>query len=96
MKIETYLYDSADYLTSDEAIAEYLRLSLESEDAREIAQALATIVRARGGVAKFASEIGLDPDALSSLLNDGDQSPAGDMLKIMQVLGAKLSSAKVA
>jgi probable addiction module antidote protein len=96
MRVETYPYDSADFLTDDETIAEYLRLSLESGDAQEIAQALATIVRARGGVAKLAGDIGLDPDALSRLLNDGDHSSLRDTLKIMHALGVRLSAAKVA
>jgi probable addiction module antidote protein len=96
MKVETYPYDSAEFLTDDETIAEYLTLSLESGDAQEIAQALATVVRARGGVPKLAGEIGIDPDSLTDLLKDGEQSALPNMLKLMNALGIRLSASKVA
>jgi len=96
MKVETYPYDSAEFLTDDETIAEYLTLSLESGDAQEIAQALATVVRARGGVPKLAREIGIDSDSLTDLLKDGEQSALPNMLKLMNALGIRLSASKVA
>jgi len=96
MKVETYPYDSAEFLTDDETIAEYLTLSLESGDAQEIAQALATVVRARGGVPKVAGEIGIDSDSLTDLLKDGEQSALPNMLKLMNALGIRLSASKVA
>ena len=39
MGIKTTPWDAAEFLTSDEAIAEYLTLSLESDDPREIGRA---------------------------------------------------------
>ncbi len=96
MKVQTYPYDSADFLTDEETLSEYLTLSLESGDTREIAQALATAVRARGGVTKLANESGLDSDTLNQMLQDDGQSPLGNMLKVMHALGVRLSASKVA
>lgn len=96
MKVETFPYDAADYLTDDETIAEYLTLSLESGDTREIAQALQTVARARGGIAKLALEIGIAPDSLSRMLADDYDPGLGVVLKVMQALGVKLSASRVA
>jgi len=96
MKVKTYPYDSAEFLTDEETIAEYLKLSLESGDAQEIAQAMATVVRARGGVPKLAGEIGIDPDSLANLLKDSDLAALPIMLKLMNALGIRLSASKVA
>ena len=48
MKVaETILpFDAADYLTSDEAVADYLAAAFETGDATDVSPALATIARA--------------------------------------------------
>ena len=96
MTVETFPFDAADYLTDEETIAEYLTLSLESGDDREIAQALQTVVRARGGVAKLAGQIGIEPDTLTRMLTEDYGPSLGVVLKVMQALGVKLSASKVA
>jgi len=96
MKVKTYPFDAADYLTDEETIAEYLTLSLESGDPLEIVQALNTIVRARGGAPKLAGVLGLDEESLSKILSDGSDSGVGATLKVLYALGVRLSAATVA
>ena len=51
-------FDPADYLTSPEAIAEFVSDSLETGDAVYIAKAMGVAARAKG-MTKIASETGL-------------------------------------
>lgn len=47
-KVKTYPYDSADYLTSHEAIVVYVEDAFKTQDASFIALALGVAVRAKG------------------------------------------------
>ncbi len=47
MPLETFEYDSAEFLESEEAIAEYLLAASEDGDANHIARALGVVARAR-------------------------------------------------
>lgn len=51
-------FDAADYLTSDEAIAEYLTAAAEGGEAAHIAQAMGTVVRARN-LSQLARDTGM-------------------------------------
>lgn len=96
MGLKTYPFDAAEFLTDDETIAEYLTLSLESDDPREIAQALGTVARARGGIAQLAAETGLAREALYRALSESGNPELGTVLKVMHALGVKLSASMVA
>ncbi len=93
MALELKPFDPADYLTNDETIAEYLRLALESNDRREIVQALGDVTRARGGIDKLAKEAGLEPRALQGALSDTGNPDLHTLVKILTALGIKLSVA---
>jgi DNA-binding phage protein len=47
MRVETALYDPAEFLTDEEGIAGYLRLAREGNDTLVIAKAQETVKRAR-------------------------------------------------
>lgn len=47
MPLETFEYDSAEFLGGDGAIAEYLLAASENGDANHIARALGVVARAR-------------------------------------------------
>jgi probable addiction module antidote protein len=96
MGIKTQPWDAAEFLTTDEAIAEYLTLSLESNDAREIAQALGSVARARGGIAELARQTGLTREALHRALSETGNPEFATVLKVMRALGVKLSASMVA
>jgi probable addiction module antidote protein len=96
MALKTYPFDPADFLTDDETIAEYLTLSLESDDPREIAQALGAVARARGGMAELAKQTGITREALYRALSETGNPELGTVLKVMHALGVKLSASLVA
>jgi probable addiction module antidote protein len=96
MAIKTYPWDAAEFLDSNEAVAEYLTLSLESNDIGEIAQALGTIARARGGIAELARQTGITREALHRALSENGNPEFATVLKVMHALGVKLSASMVA
>jgi probable addiction module antidote protein len=96
MAIKTHPWDAAEFLDSDEAVAEYLTLSLESNDIAEIAHALGTIAKARGGIAKLARQTGITCEALHRALSENGNPEFATVLKVMHALGVKLSASMVA
>ena|SRR5574344_2274553 len=56
-------FDMANYLRSEEEIAEYLRQVLEDNDPAELASALGHVARARG-MPQLAKETGLSRESL--------------------------------
>jgi probable addiction module antidote protein len=92
MKVKTYPYDPAEFLTDDETIAGYLTLALESEDPRVIAKALGAVARARGGIAELARQTGITREALYRALSDSGNPELGTVLKVMHALGVRLSA----
>src|SRR4051794_2880711 len=73
MSIDTRPYDSARYLDSDEAIAEYLAAAFEEGDPKGIAHALEVIARARG-MTQLSRDTGIAREALYRALS-GEGNP---------------------
>ena len=51
--LEVTRFDPADFLKSDEAVAEYLNAAMETGDAAFIADAIGVIARARGMIRRL-------------------------------------------
>lgn len=64
-------YDSAQYLDTEDAIAEYVAVAFETEDPAFIAQALGTVARARS-MTRLAQQIGMSRPALYRALSGAD------------------------
>ena len=96
MAIKITPFDAAEYLTDDESIAAFLTEALESDDPREIAQALGVVARARGGIAQLARETGITREALYRALSDSGNPELGTVLKVMRALGVRLTATMVA
>jgi probable addiction module antidote protein len=96
MGLETAPYDTADSLTDDETISEYLTDALESNDPRVIAKALGTVARAKGGIAQLARDTGISREALYRALSDSGNPELGTVLKVTRALGVRLSATMVA
>ncbi|MBS0450359.1 MAG: putative addiction module antidote protein [Proteobacteria bacterium] len=89
-KIKTRPFDVANYLESEEDVAEYLSQVLEEGDPAELAGALGAIARARG-MAQLAIETGLSRESLYKSLS-GERAPSSDTLfKVVRALGLKLT-----
>ena len=89
-KIKTSLYDSAEYLDSDEAVNAYMEEALATDDPALIAKALGTIARARG-MAQIAKKAGLSRESLYKALSAEGNPEFGTIIRVMHALELKLS-----
>src|SRR5262245_39741446 len=82
-------FDMADYLDSDEAVAEYLTQVLADNDPGELARALGHIAKARG-MAQIASAAGMARESLYKALRP-DAHPRFDTIqRVCAALGVRL------
>lgn len=82
-------FDMAAHLSDDQAIAEYLTVVLEENDAAALADALGTVARARG-MTEIAKASGLTREALYKALR-ADAHPRFDTIsRVCAALGVKL------
>lgn len=91
MTIATREFDAAEYLDSEETMAEFLSAALETGDPAFIAESIGVIARARG-IAQIAQETGLGRTSLYKALR-ADGNPAfSTVLQVMKVLGLSLQA----
>jgi probable addiction module antidote protein len=88
-------FDAADYLDSEEVIAEYLNLALASEHPELLLQAVADVAKARG-MAQLAKDTGLGRESLYKALAPGAKPRYDTVLKIIRALGVQLHTSPVA
>lgn len=89
--IKTTPFDVADYLDSEEMIAEYLSVILEEDDADLFIRALGDIARARG-MTHIAKETGLGRESLYKALKSGSNLRYQTVQKVLKALGIKLTA----
>jgi len=84
-------WDSAEYLKTDEDMANYLDACMEEagDDPAFIAKALGTIARARG-MTQVARDAGLSRESLYRALSGEGNPEFGTILKVVKALGLKL------
>ncbi|HLT05860.1 MAG TPA: addiction module antidote protein [Pseudomonas sp.] len=84
-------WDSAEYLKTEEDIANYLDACLAEagDDPAFIAKALGTIARARG-MTQVARDAGLSRESLYKALSGQGNPEFGTILKVVRALGLKL------
>lgn len=82
-------FDAAEYLDSEQAIAEYLTVVLEENDAPLLAAALGDIARARG-MTDIAKASGLSREALYKALRPDAQPRFDTISRVCTALGVKL------
>jgi probable addiction module antidote protein len=83
------VFYAADYLDSEEVIAEYLNVALSSEDPDLFLQAIADVAKARG-MAQVAKETGLGRESLYKALAPGAKPRYDTVLKLIRALGVEL------
>lgn len=90
-KVTFSRYDVADYLESEEDMAEYLEACMEEagDDAAYIAAALGDIARARG-MGQLAKDTGISREGLYKALSADGNPSLGTVLKVVRALGLKL------
>ncbi|MBD8128976.1 addiction module antidote protein [Pantoea agglomerans] len=89
-------WDSAEYLKTEEDMAEYLNACMEEagDDPAFIARALGTIARARG-MTQVAREAGVSRESLYRALSGNGNPEFGTILKVVKALGLRLHSTAV-
>jgi probable addiction module antidote protein len=84
-------FDAADYLDSEETIAEYLTAALEDSNPEVFLAAVRDVARARG-MAQLAKDAGLGRESLYKALTPGAKPRYETVLKLLHALGVKLSA----
>lgn len=89
-KLKTRAFDAANYLSSEEEMAEYLSVVMEDGDTTLLAAALGDIARARG-MTQLARDTGLSRESLYKSLS-GERAPSSDTLfKVIRALGFEVN-----
>ena len=89
--IKTTTFDVADYLDSEEMIAEYLSAILEENDPDLFIKALGDVAKARG-MTHIAKETGLGRESLYKALRSGSNLRYQTVQKVLKALGIKLTA----
>jgi len=90
--VKTKRFDPADYLTADEALAEYINAALETGDPVFIADSLGIVARVRG-MARVARQAGLGRESLYKALCAEGNPKFATVLKVVGALGLRLTAA---
>jgi probable addiction module antidote protein len=83
-------FDAADYLDSEEIIAEYLKAALEDDNPDVFLAAVGDVARARG-MAKVAKKAGLGRESLYKALAPGAKPRYETVKRLLDSLGVKLT-----
>ena len=82
-------FDAANYLDSEEAIAEYLSAALEDENPDVFLMAVRDVARARG-MTQLAHDAGMGRESLYKALTPGAKPRYDTVLKLLRALGVQL------
>lgn len=88
-------FEIADYLDSDEMIAEFLTAALEDENPDIFIAALGHVAKAKG-MSEIARETGLGRESLYKALKEGAKPRYETVAKVLSALGVRLTVEKVA
>jgi probable addiction module antidote protein len=87
--METSKFDIADYLDSNEMIAEYLNTILEEGNDTEIVTAIGHIAKAIG-MTKIAEETGMSRPSLYKALSEGAKPQFSTIMKVLKAVGGQI------
>ena len=83
-------FDAADYLDSEEMIAEYLSAAMEDENPDVFLAAVSDVAKARGMTA-IANSTGLGRESLYKALAPGAKPRYETIIKVLHGLGVRLT-----
>ena len=87
---ELRVFDSAEYLNSEEAVAAYLEACAEIGDPSEIANALGVVARARG-MTQLARDTGVARESLYKALRPEGNPSLDTLARIVDAFGLRLA-----
>ena len=82
-------FDIADYLDSNEMIAEYLNVVLEEGNDSEVIVAIGNIAKAIG-MTKTAEETGMSRPSLYKALSEGAKPQFSTIMKVLKAVGGQI------
>lgn len=82
-------FDAAEYLDSEEVIAEYLNAALEDENPNVFLTAVGDVAKARG-MTELARDVGLGRESLYKALSPGAKPHYDTVLKVIRALGVEI------
>ena len=88
---KTTEFDAANYLDSEDMVAEYLNLALASGDTDLLLAAIGDVARARG-MARIAQDSGLGRESLYKALAAGAKPRFDTVFKVLQALGVQMQA----
>ncbi|MCL6219700.1 addiction module antidote protein [Zunongwangia pacifica] len=86
----TTRFDIADYLDSEEMIAEYLNTVLEDGDSADLIIAIGHIAKSIG-MTKIAERTGMSRPSLYKALSDGAKPQFETIMKVLKAIGGQIS-----
>ena len=87
--METSKFDIADYLDSNEMIAEYLNAVLDEGNDADIITAIGHIAKAVG-MTKIAEQTGMSRPSLYKALSDGAKPQFETIIKVLRAIGGQI------
>ncbi len=87
--METSKFDIADYLDSNEMIAEYLNTVLEEGNDTDIITAIGHIAKAIG-MTKIAEQTGMSRPSLYKALSEGAKPQFSTIMKVLKAVGGQI------
>ncbi len=87
--MKTSKFDIADYLDSNEMIAEYLNAVLEEGGDSEIVIAIGHIAKAIG-MTKIAEQTGMSRQSLYKALSEGAKPQFSTIMKVLKAVGGQI------
>ena len=86
----TSKFDIADYLDSNEMVAEYLNEILENGNENDLLVAIGNVAKAIG-MTKIAEKSGLTRPSLYKALSDGAKPQFSTIVKVLKAVGAQVT-----
>lgn len=83
-------FDIADYLDSNEMIAEYLNTVLEDGDSSDLIVAIGHVAKAIG-MSKIAEETGMSRPSLYKALSEGSKPQFTTIMKVLKAVGGQIN-----
>ena len=93
MALETFPYDTADYLTTTDDIFLFLEAELEENEPPYWPGAIAIVARARGGFEKLAQETSLPVEYLQRAADEANTPDRDALIKVMEAYRQRVAAA---
>ena len=88
--METSKFEIADYLESEEMIAEYLNTVLEDGNSSDLIVAIGHIAKSIG-MTKIAEKTGMSRPSLYKALSEGAKPQFGTIMKVLKAIGGQIN-----